>query len=265
MKVVVVGASSGGIEALKALVAQLPADFDAPICVVLHSSPNAPGILGDILTKAGALEAANAVDREKLERGRIYVAPPDHHLVVADGHVRVTKGPRENRFRPAVDPLFRSAALAYGPATIAVVLTGNLDDGAAGVSAVKQLHGVAVVQDPHDALFPSMPMNAIQNGKVDHIVPIAAMGPLLVKLVAGVADLPAEAAMPAPVNVEVKIAMEVLQLKNGSRLRFRCHTGHAYSPASLLLPSTKVWKIRSGVRSGRWKKVTYYWIDSRNT
>ena len=177
------------------------------------------------------------------------MAPPDHHLVVADGHVRVTKGPRENRFRPAVDPLFRSAALAYGSATIAVVLTGNLDDGAAGVSAVKQLHGVAVVQDPHDALFPSMPMNAIQNGKVDHIVPIAAMGPLLVKLVAGVADLPAEAAMPAPVNVEVKIAMEVLQLKNGSRLRFRCHTGHAYSPASLLAA------LNEGVEDSLWSAI----------
>ena len=141
--IVVVGASSGGIEALRELVRGLPEDFAAPICVVLHTSPEAPGILDAILSRAGVLPAHNARDRERLRAGRIYVAPPDCHLLVEPGRVRVTKGPRENRFRPAIDPLFRSAAQIYGPGVIGVILTGNLDDGTAGLWAIKQLGGTS--------------------------------------------------------------------------------------------------------------------------
>lgn len=269
--IIVVGASGGGIEALRTLVSGLPADFPAPICIVLHTSPQAPGILADILTRAGTLEATNAVNGEPLKPGRIYVAPPDFHLLIEPGQVRVAKGPRENRFRPAIDPLFRSAAQVFGPAAIGVVLTGSLDDGTAGLWAIKQLGGTAIVQDPADALFSSMPQNAIEHVKVDHVVPVARVAPLLVELT----SVPASDEWPVPVpeqmHVEVQIAMEhnpvdaglerigepssfacpechgvLLQLKEGTRTRFRCHTGHAYSVNSLLAA------IGEGIEEAMW-------------
>jgi two-component system chemotaxis response regulator CheB len=259
-RIVVIGASAGGIEALRDLVAQLPADFPAAICVVVHSSPEAPGILDGILSRAGALPARNARDRERLEPGSIYVAPPDYHLVLEPGIVRVTKGPRENRFRPAIDPLFRSAAQVYGPVTVGVILTGNLDDGTAGLWTIKQLGGTTIVQDPDDAQFPAMPVSALEHVRVDHTVPLGRLGPLLIRLTAEApADELAESAAPETLEVEVKIAKEdnpidaglhdisepspfacpechgvLLQIKEGGRLRFRCHTGHAYSLDSLL-------------------------------
>src|SRR5262249_53568075 len=128
-QIVVIGASGGGIEALRAVVAGLPADFAAPICVVIHTSPQSPGMLDRILDRVGPLRASNAIGGERLKPSHIYVAPPDCHLIVEPGTLRVTKGPRENRFRPAIDPLFRSAAQIYGPGTIGVILTGSLDDG----------------------------------------------------------------------------------------------------------------------------------------
>jgi two-component system chemotaxis response regulator CheB len=255
--IVVIGASAGGIEAMRTLVAALPPDFPAPICVVVHTAPHAPGILDQILTRAGPLPAAQAGGRERLRPGHIYVAPPDHHLVVEPGIVRITKGPRENRFRPAIDPLFRSAAQVYGPGAIGVILTGSLDDGTAGLWAIKQLGGVAVVQDPNSALYPGMPEHVISHVDVDYIVPLEDVAPLLVRLTA--APVGAPVPVPEHVNVEVKIAMEqnpieaglerigepsrftcpechgvLLQLKEGGRIRFRCHTGHAFSVAGLL-------------------------------
>jgi two-component system chemotaxis response regulator CheB len=268
--IIVVGASGGGIEALRAFVSGLPADFPAPICVVLHTSPQAPGILPEILTRAGNITATNAVNGEPLKPGRIYVAPPDFHLVVEPGKVRVTKGPRENRFRPAIDPLFRSAAQVFGPAAIGVVLTGSLDDGTAGLWAIKQLGGTAIVQDPDEALYSSMPQNAIDHVKVDHIVPVARIAPLLVELTTAA---PEERRVPIPehMNVEVKIAMEhnpvdaglerigepsafacpdchgvLLQLQEGRLTRFRCHTGHAYSINTLLA------SIGEGIEESMW-------------
>jgi len=260
-RVVVVGASAGGIEALRTLVSGLPADFAAAVCVVLHISPESPGILGDILSRSGPLPAIPAVNGEPLQPGRVYVAPPDCHLLVEPGRLRVTKGPRENRFRPAIDPLFRSAAQVYGPGAIGVILTGSLDDGTAGLWAIKQLGGTAIVQDPAEALFTSMPQNAIDHVDVDQVLPLAAIAPLLVELttVGVAADAAVPVPLPEPMHIEVRIAMEenpidaglervgepsrfacpechgvLLQLKEGSRFRFRCHTGHAYSVASLL-------------------------------
>ena len=256
--VVVIGASAGGIEALRELIAGLPADFPAAIAVVLHTSPQSPGILHDILTRSGHLEAVSPQDRDRLRAACIYVALPDFHLLIEPGRVRVARGPKENRFRPAVDPLFRSAAQVYGPNAIGVVLTGSLDDGTAGLWAIKQLGGVAIVQDPDDALFPGMPQNAIDFVNVDHIVPLSEIAPLLVRLTA---EDPRAAVfdVPEPVEVEVKIAKQedpvqagirniaepspfacpechgvLLQVKEGGRARFRCHTGHAYSAESLL-------------------------------
>jgi two-component system chemotaxis response regulator CheB len=138
-RLVVVGASSGGIETLRTLVGGLPPDFAAPLCVVLHTSPQSPGMLDVILNRAGVLPAITPTDQERLQPGRIYVAPPDRHLLVEPGLLRITRGPKENRFRPAIDPLFRSAAQVYGPAVIGVVLSGSLDDGTAGLRVIKQL------------------------------------------------------------------------------------------------------------------------------
>ena len=273
-QIVVIGASAGGIEALRELVAGLPAEFPLPIGVVLHTSPQSPGVLDAILSRAGRLPATNAKDRERWKPGHIYVAPPDCHLLVEPGRVRVTKGPRENRFRPAIDPLFRSAAQVYGPGTIGVVMTGNLDDGTAGLWAIKQLGGTAIVQHPEDALFPAMPLSALRHVRVDYSVPLAELAPLLIELTSEIEVVDSEVQVPKALEVEVKIAKEhnpldaglteiaqpsvyacpechgvLLQLKEGDRLRFRCHTGHAYSFDSL------VSAISEGIEEALWNAI----------
>lgn len=263
--IIVIGTSSGGIDALKGLVAGLPRDFGATLFVTLHVAPYSLGILPEILERSGPLPASNARDMEQIEPGRIYVAPPDRHLLVEpSGIVRVTRGPRENRFRPAVDPLFRSAAYAFGPRVVGVILTGWLDDGTAGLWAVKERGGVAVVQHPDDCFAPAMPLNAIKHVEVDHIVPLKDIAPLLVRLAETRAAEEGGRPVSEEMEIEVKIAREdgalesgimkwgepsvyacpechgvLLQLKEGGNVRFRCHTGHAYSVDSLLAEFTE--------------------------
>lgn len=203
--VVVIGTSAGGIETLSTLIKALPAGFAAPICVVMHTAPQSPDVLRDILARAGSLPVVTAASGMRLRPGTIYVAPPDYHLLIEPGTLRVTKGPREHRFRPAVDPLFRSAAQVYGPATIGVVLSGNLDDGTTGLRTIKQLGGVAIAQDPRDALHPSMPRSAIGHVKVDHVVPIATMAPLLTRLTE-TAEMVEAVAGSERADIEVKLA-----------------------------------------------------------
>jgi two-component system chemotaxis response regulator CheB len=223
----------------------------------MHTSPQSPGVLPDILQRSGPLPASHPRNLERIQAGRIYVAPPDRHLIIEPGVLRVTKGPKENRFRPAIDPLFRSAAQVFGPAAIGVILTGNLDDGTAGIWAIKQLGGVAIVQDPEEALFPSMPRSALEHAPIDHSVRLSEIGPLLVALTQ--TDRRGDFAIPEHLKVEVNIATEqnaleaglelvatpssftcpechgvLLQLKQEGRVRFRCHTGHGYSAATLL-------------------------------
>lgn len=152
--IIVIGASAGGVEALVTLTRSLHRNLQAAVFVVLHIPPQSPSLLPEILSRAGQLKAVQAADDMKIEHGHIYVAPPDHHMLVERGKVRVVHGPKENRHRPAVDPLFRSAALAYGPRVIGVILTGALDDGTAGLLAVKRRGGIAIVQDPDEALYP---------------------------------------------------------------------------------------------------------------
>jgi two-component system chemotaxis response regulator CheB len=222
-------------------------------------------VLDAILTRVGRLAARNAKDRERLQPGRIYVAVPDCHLLIEPGRVRVTRGPRENRFRPAIDPLFRSAAQVYGPAAIGVILTGSLDDGTAGLWAIKQLGGTAIVQHPDEAMFPGMPRSALAHVRVDHVVTLAEIAPLLVRLTSEAPLEVAEAPVPESLEVEVNIAKEhhpldaglrrisepstftcpdchgvLLQMQEGDRTRYRCHTGHAYSTESLLAAVTDV-------------------------
>jgi two-component system chemotaxis response regulator CheB len=258
-RIVVIGTSAGGIDALRTIAAGLPADFAAPIAVVMHSAPDSPGVLHEIIDRAGPLSALRARNGQRLEAGRIYVAPPDRHLLIEPGRVRVTRGPKENRFRPAIDPLFRSAAQVYGPAAIGVILTGNLDDGTAGLWAMKKLGGTTVVQDPTEALFPSMPHNALSHVQVDHCARLTEIGSLLVGLTSAPLHPAPTPAVPEHMNVEIKIAQEedplraglrtvsepsaiacpechgvLMQLKEEGRIRFRCHTGHGYTAASLL-------------------------------
>ncbi|MBV8900039.1 MAG: chemotaxis protein CheB [Verrucomicrobia bacterium] len=263
--IIVIGTSTGGIEALKVLASGLPADLRASLFIVLHMGANGLGILPQILEQSGPLPASNARQGEAIRSGHIYVAPPDHHLLLEPtGHVRLSRGPKENRFRPAVDPLFRSAAYAFGPRVVGVVLTGFLDDGTAGLWAIKERGGTAVVQNPDEALAPSMPRSALQHVPVDHCSTLEDMAPLLVEL----ARTPVKQKGASPVSkrleTELKIAKEnnaleagitewgepslyacpechgvLLQLKEGSNVRFRCHTGHAYSLETLLAEFTE--------------------------
>jgi two-component system chemotaxis response regulator CheB len=261
---IVIGASAGGVEALQNLAAGLPHDLPAAVCIVLHLSPTGPSFLAEILSRAGALPATQVEKEEVIKPGHIYTALPDHHLLVEQGYVRATRGPKENRFRPAVDVLFRSAAYIYGPRVIGVILTGALDDGTAGLWAVKDRGGLAVVQDPHEAFHPSMPESALRHVKVDACVPLPKMGPTLVQLAGEPAPTEGGDAVSKKLAVETRMArgepgldagiLEIgqltpytcpechgalLQLQDGSFTRFRCHTGHAYSHSSLLAEVTE--------------------------
>lgn len=264
--IVVIGASAGGFDALKKLVAGLPANLEAAIFIVWHMSPEVKGVLPQVLNREQTVLATNALDNEPIVYNRIYVARPDRHLILEDGFIRVTRGPKENRFRPAVDPLFRSAAYIYGERVIGVVLSGALDDGTAGLWTIKSRGGTTIVQDPADAEVPSMPENALAAVAVDYSVPVSEMAPLLVTLTAQVVDEPKAVNMEEnkKTSLEVQIAKDgfvpeqgLLQLgeltpfacpechgvlsaiKDGNIIRYRCHTGHAYSADSLLTSITE--------------------------
>jgi two-component system chemotaxis response regulator CheB len=267
--IIVVGASAGGFDALKKLVAGLPQDFQASIFIVWHMSPDVRGVLPQVLNRFETVPAAHAEDGELIAPNRIYVAPPDRHLLVEKGNVRVTRGPKENRFRPAVDPLFRSAAYAYGTQVIGVVLSGALDDGTAGLWTIKHRGGLAIVQDPQDAEVPSMPENALREVEVDYRIPISEMADLLVRLSQKEVRPSTEVIMNEETEnkkteIEIGIAAEasafesgILEigtltpytcpechgvlsaLTDGNIKRFRCHTGHAYSADSLLATVTE--------------------------
>ena len=256
--IIVIGASAGGVQTLQELVRGLPADFPAAIFIVVHVSSSSPGLLPQILTSRGKLPAAYAVEAMPIRPGRILIAPPDYHLLIKSGCVCVTRGPKENGFRPAVDPLFRTAARAYGPRVIGIILSGMLDDGTMGLSHIKAAGGIAIVQDPAEASFPSMPASAIQNVDVDRVLPIREMPGALLELVhaqipEGVERMPnhkniepdiAEVGSEALVTGELPYPPTALtcpecggalwELKNGKLLRFRCHVGHAYTAESLV-------------------------------
>jgi len=258
-QIVVIGASAGGVEALKQVVGELPADFPAAILVVVHFPAYSTSSLPAILSRAGHLPAAHPEDGDPVRPGHIYVAPPDWHMMVEEGRVRLTQGPRENGHRPAADPLFRSAALAYGRGAIGVVLTGNLDDGTAGLSSIVRRGGVAVVQDPADALHPGMPSSALAYVRVDHSVPLAGLPALLVRLVTEPLAGHDASGGPDLLRFETDIAeMEpyalhaderpgepsgfscpdchgvLWEVREGELVRYRCRVGHAFGPETLM-------------------------------
>ncbi len=247
---------------------QLPPDFPAAIGVVLHLAADAPSLLPGILSRSGPLPAQHPSGREELRAGRVYVAPPDHHLHIDGDHIEATKGPPENRHRPSIDALFRSAAYTRSSDVVGVVLTGLLGDGTSGLWTIQQRGGVTVVQDPLDAEFDSMPRSALAHLTVDHVVPLRDLGALLDRLVREAR--PAKEVKPMEeeelrrLKVETEIARNerafhrgvlelgqatyltcpechgsLVEIREGRILRYRCHTGHAYSADSLLGDITK--------------------------
>lgn len=257
--IITIGSSTGGIDALKRLARSLPGDLPAAVLVVQHVAPQAPNHLPEILSRAGALPALHPRDGQDIQPGHIYVAPPNLHLLIERGYVRVIRGPRENLARPAIDPLFRSAARAYGPRVVGVILTGALDDGTAGLLAIKRRGGIAIVQDPKDALVPSMPESALEYVSVDHCLPLSDIPGLLVRLAHEAAER--EETFPVPRDMEIESRLSALdsrtlasnerpgvpssltcpeckgplwEMHDGDLMRFRCRQGHAYSSESMM-------------------------------
>lgn len=255
-----VGGSAGGLEALRTLTMKLPRDFQAAVCVVLHMAPDSPGLIPEILSSAGALPAQHPHDGEIASGGRIYVAPPDQHLIVdKERRLRLGRGPRENRFRPAIDPLFRSAALALDGRAAGVILSGGLDDGAAGAVAIKQRGGAVIVQDPSDADVPSMPTAVIKAVRPDRQLPASQIAEAMTEFAESyVSHAHKERLMSGDLEREISFAMgadrdlagvtalgdpsmftcpechgALVRLRDTVPLRFRCHTGHAFTLESL--------------------------------
>jgi two-component system chemotaxis response regulator CheB len=255
--IIVIGTSAGGLKALTAVLSQIPASIDATIFVVQHLAADKTSYLPKLLGDISDLPVSSPGDRETFLRGHIYVAAPDHHLLVNETTVRVMRGPQENRFRPSIDALFRSAARSHGSSVIGVVLTGYLDDGTVGLQAIKKRGGVTVVQDPSEAEYPSMPRTALRYVQVDHTVPIAEVGALLVRLVDETPAPQQEFPTTAALEIESNIAEQVMNTKEflenveqiGSRttytcpdcngaiwqigddepLKLRCHVGHSFT------------------------------------
>ncbi|HEY1506132.1 MAG TPA: chemotaxis protein CheB [Stellaceae bacterium] len=250
--IVTIGASAGGVEALRFLVGKLPAKFDASVLITMHLAEDFPSTLDHILTRAGSLPAQFARENEKIERGRIYLAPPKRHLLLSGDRLELGHGPRENNARPAIDPMFRSVALCCGGRSVGVVLSGMLGDGAAGLRALKQCGGLSVAQKPSDAAFPEMPATAVRRALPDHVVGLAELPALLKKLV----QQPVGEALPIPhgLSFEVEIARSggltmkemdrigrrsvlacpdchgvMWEIDEGDLVRYRCHVGHAYT------------------------------------
>jgi len=272
-RVIVFGASAGGVAALSTVCGGLPGDLPAALFVVLHVPPAGRSVLPDILNRAGPLKASHAIDGEPVQRGRIYVAPPDHHLLLDDQGQRILlrRGPKENRVRPSVDALFRSAAVTCGPRVIGVVLTGMLDDGAEGLAAIGRCGGSTVVQDPSDAEWPEMPRNAHQRAAAEHCLPAAELPALLLRLAQRVAGppvpIPPELVLEAQISGQEINAMhqEIATAGQPSRLgcpecggvlnvvadspwpRYRCQVGHAYGAGTLAAHQVEALELALGV------------------
>jgi two-component system, chemotaxis family, protein-glutamate methylesterase/glutaminase len=237
--IIVIGASAGGVEALQSLTAGLPADLEAAVFIVLHIGAGIDGqsYLPEILSRAGKLVAINPKDGDAIETGRIYVAPPDYHLTISSDRIHLCHGPKENRTRPAINPLFRSAAVAYGGRVTGVILTGTLDDGVAGLAEIKRRGGVAIVQDPATAIYPSMPRNALRYVDVDYVLPL----PRIARLVTDLAAAERSSLVEKEEAVEKKPSDltcpecrgPLWEQRQGRILDFVCRVGHRYTPLAM--------------------------------
>ena len=261
VRIVVVGASAGGVPALREFVAGLPADLNAAVFIVLHVPPYARSQLADVLDRCGPLPATQARDGERIHPRQIYVSAPDCHLLVANEHVSVKHGPKENRHRPAVDALFRSAAYTHRERVIGVILSGLLNDGTSGLWSIKQFGGTTIVQDPREAAFDDMPRSALEQVEIDHTLPACEIGPMVAQLVNDSPGKPRELpeAVTQRMGTEVAVAATdnalrsgilrygertaftcpechgaLARIAEGSHTRFRCHTGHGFTADALL-------------------------------
>lgn len=236
--IIVIGASMGGLDAICSLLAALPGDLQASIFVVQHVGKSS--LLANIFGRCGSLPVVEPRHCHPIKRGCVYVAPGDHHLLIRNGHIELSKGALENSHRPSIDALFRSASRSYRSRVIALVLSGALDDGAAGVFAVKTRGGVVVVQEPKDAVFPNMPLAAIRAVKPNHVVALSKMPALLLKLVRQQAPPAKARKLPTPnrrAGAEAFTCPDcsgpLFHVQNGNVSQFRCIVGHAYSHESL--------------------------------
>ena len=289
----VIGASAGGVYALQELVGNLSADFNGSLFIVQHLAPYSPSLLPTILSRSGPLEVRHPYDGEPIQPGHIYIAPPDHHLLIerdteydSPGHILVRKGPKENRFRPSIDALFRSAAYSFGPRVIGVVLTGLLNDGTSGMWTINRLGGMGIVQQPDEALYASMPESVLEFVEVDHVLPLSDIALMLSQLTQETAPETAAShqhhvADSIPVNnelrrikTEIDTAAEVsifergilsmgaltpltcpecsgvlVSFREGQLIRYRCHTGHSYTASTLLADVTK------SIEDSMWQSV----------
>jgi two-component system chemotaxis response regulator CheB len=279
--VVVIGSSMGGVEALKLLVAQFPEDLPASVSIVQHIAESSPGVLAGILEDRGPLPAFTATDGMPMERGRIYVAPANRHLLVTRDCIRVVFGPRENRSRPAIDPLFRTAAVHFGSRVIGVVLTGLQDDGASGLQAIVRCGGTAVVQSPDDAAYPEMPKRALEYVEAARVAALGDIGPLIVRLCREPA--PESPPVPEGLRLEARLTERASQHEDWTQLpgrpvgltcpecagaleeidaeegepRYRCRVGHAFSVRDLNLSK------KGQVEDGLWLAIQT--LEERST
>lgn len=253
--IVVIGASAGGLHPLGQLLAELPPTLQAAVFIVMHLS--SASVLAQVLGRGSSLPVEQAEAGSAIKRGRVYVAAPERHLLLHDEHILMPRGPRENLARPAIDPLFRSAACTFGGRVVGIVLSGALNDGTAGLLAVKRCGGVSIVQDPRDAAVPDMPQHALRNVDVDYCIPVSRMSSILARLV----DEPAGATPEIPLSIRLEAAIatresssmeseELLgrgspfscpecggvlwEIEDGELLRYRCHVGHAYTGEAVL-------------------------------
>jgi two-component system chemotaxis response regulator CheB len=256
--IIVIGASAGGISAVRTLLSTLPEDIPAAIFVVVHTSPEGPGMLATVLSRATKLTVVHPEDGATIRAGYVYVAPPDYHLLVGGTKVRLNRGPREHRFRPAVDPLFRTAAEHYGSGVIGVVLSGHMADGTHGLKVIKEARGIAVVQDPDEAEVPAMPLNAMRRGTVDYVLPVDEMARVIMGLLMNArsprargtsrvrarekptAERPGTDALRTGATRGVHSPFtcpdcggSLWEIKEGDLVRYRCHVGHGFNSESL--------------------------------
>ncbi|HKB87856.1 MAG TPA: chemotaxis protein CheB [Ignavibacteriaceae bacterium] len=277
MKIIVIGTSAGGIDALSTICEKLPSDFAIPVFIVWHISPESMNYFPQMLAKKTKLRVQSAIDNQAIKPGYIYTAPPNNHVLIEDSKMRVVYGPKENRFRPAIDPLFRSAAYAFGSDSIGILLSGMLNDGTSGLWSIKDRGGVTIVQDPEEAQFPDMPLNALHNVSIDYKISIEKMGNLLVKLAADHTVNNNSNDRPEKMKIEIKMVSDgnvldtdvkqigelseftcpechgsLWQIKEGNIIRFRCRTGHAYSASALLeelsvVIEKRIWSVIKGL------------------
>lgn len=238
--IIVIGTSAGGVDALQTLVSSLPADLPAAVFVVLHLYPRSESLLPEILTRVGRLPAVHPEDGDRIEKGRIFVAPPDHHLVLEQDHVHVTVGPKEQHQRPCINVTFRSAALAFGDRVVGVVLTGQLDDGTAGLWEIKRRGGIAIAQNPEEAAFPSMPLSAIRDVEVDYTVKLTEIAPLLTRLAMQESSQLKQNGEQKEMSPKVTDLTcpdcrgTIWEVPRGRFTEYRCRVGHIFSPKSML-------------------------------